>query len=181
MAIELGEPPEIVGVRFTIRFALSKDLLHWDLVPEPAVYSKEKYTACPALRWLEGWYYMIYLEYLLDPASYPSWDFAPFIIRSRDLIQWEQSPFNPIIKADDEDRLLANPNLTDEQRREIAHAENANNSDVDLCEFEGRTVITYSWGNQRGIEFLAEAAYDGTLSEFLKGYFSGGTLTIRSR
>ena len=32
-------------------------------------------------------------------------------------------------------------------------------------------MIYYSWGNQRGEEFLAEAVYDGTLEEFLKGFF----------
>jgi len=46
-----------------------------------------------------------------------------------------------------------------------------NNSDVDLCEFRGRTIITYSWGNQQGTEFLAEAVYDGSLASFLKGFF----------
>ena len=46
-----------------------------------------------------------------------------------------------------------------------------NNSDVDLCEFRGKTVITYSWGNQQGTEFLAGAVYDGTLASFLKGFF----------
>ena len=46
-----------------------------------------------------------------------------------------------------------------------------NNSDVDFCEFRGKTIITYSWGNQQGTEFLAEAAYEGTLASFLKGFF----------
>ncbi len=46
-----------------------------------------------------------------------------------------------------------------------------NNSDMDLCEFRGKTIITYSWGNQQGTEFLGEAVYDGTLASFLKGFF----------
>ena len=32
-------------------------------------------------------------------------------------------------------------------------------------------IISYSWGNQQGIEFLAEAYYDGSLKQFLQGYF----------
>jgi hypothetical protein len=48
---------------------------------------------------------------------------------------------------------------------------NRNNSDVDFCEFRGRTIIYYSWGDQQGTEFLAEAVYDGSLASFLKGFF----------
>ncbi len=44
-------------------------------------------------------------------------------------------------------------------------------NDVDLCEFRGKTIITYSWGNQQGTEFLAEAVYDGSLASFLKSFF----------
>ena len=37
----------------------------------------------------------------------------------------------------------------------------------------GRAIINYAWGNQRGIEHLAEAVFDGTESEFLRGLFPG--------
>ena len=67
--------------------------------------------------------------------------------------------------------MIANPKLTAPQREHIAKAVNINNSDVDLCEFNGKTIIYYSWGNQQGVEFLAEAFYDGTLERFLKGFF----------
>ena len=53
----------------------------------------------------------------------------------------------------------------------VAGAVDLNNSDVDFCEFRGRTVITYSWGNQQGTEFLAEAVYEGSLASFLQGFF----------
>ena len=42
---------------------------------------------------------------------------------------------------------------------------------MDVCEFKGKTIIMYSWGNQQGTEFLGEAVYDGSLSSFLKGFF----------
>jgi hypothetical protein len=65
--------------------------------------------------------------------------------------------------------------LTSEQRERIQSATNLNNSDIDFCEYQGRLVITYSWGNQQGIEHLAEAIFEGSLSEFLTGWFPSGT------
>jgi hypothetical protein len=59
----------------------------------------------------------------------------------------------------DADRRIANAKLTSDEKDRIAKAVNLNNSDVDLCEFGGKTVIYYSWGNQQGIEHLAEAVY----------------------
>jgi alpha-L-fucosidase len=164
MAFEIDSPPEEAGSPFTMRFATSKDLLDWQLTPKDCVYTKERYSACPALRFLDGYYYMIYLE------SYPGY-YAPNIVRSKDLIHWEESPFKPIMKHSDEDRKIANPKLTHEQRDRIAKAVNLNNSDLDFCEFQGKTIIMYSWGNQTGIEHLAEAVYEGTEADFLRGFF----------
>ena len=68
MAIEVGKPPQVVGVPFTMRFAESKNLLDWKLLPEACVYTKERYSACPALRYLDGWFYMLYLEARPGPS-----------------------------------------------------------------------------------------------------------------
>ncbi|RKY04978.1 hypothetical protein DRP77_02320 [Candidatus Poribacteria bacterium] len=168
MAVEVGEPPEVVGVRFTIFFAESRDLLSWRMLPPDRVYSRDRYTACPVLRYVDGWFYMIYLE------AYPEWHFAPHIVRSKDLKEWEPSPFNPIMWPSEEDKRIANPSLPPQLRERIAGAVDINNSDVDLCEYRGRTVIYYSWGDQRGTEFLAEAVYEGSLESFLKGFFPEG-------
>lgn len=165
MAIELGEPKDEVGAPFTMRFAQSKDLLSWETTPVDRVYSKEKYTACPALRFLDGWYYMVYLE------AYPGPEYEPHIVRSRDLRQWDSSPLNPIMKHSDDDRRIANERLSKDERERIAKAVNINNSDVDFCEFKGKTIIAYSWGNQQGVEHLAEAVYKGSEAEFLQGFF----------
>jgi len=165
MAFEIGEPPEETGVRFTMRFAESSDLLNWTLTPSECVFSKDRYTACPALRFLDGRYYMIYLEARPGPT------YEPHIVRSADLVHWESSPLNPVMQFSPEDKQIANPKLTAEQRDRIAAAVNLNNSDVDLCEFGGRVILDYSWGNQQGTEFLAEAQYEGTPAEFLKGFF----------
>lgn len=166
MAFEIGAPPEETGNAFTSRFSTSKDLKTWTLSPPDWVYTRERYSACPAIRYLEGFYYHIHLE------SYPGY-WAPHIVRTKDFVSWEESPFKPIMKHSDEDRAPANPQLSEKHRARIAGALNRNNSDVDFCEFQGRTVIYYSWGNQEGVEHLAEAVYEGPESAFLKGFFPG--------
>lgn len=165
MAIEVGEPPAVVGVRFTTFFAESKDLDSWSLLPLDCVYTKEKYTACPAVRFLDGHFYMIYLEARPGPT------YESHIVRSKDLKTWEPSRFNPVLAFSDEDKLIANPKITARQRAAIIRAKNVNNSDMDFCQHHGKTIINYSWGNQQGTEFLAEAIYDGPVDEFLRGYF----------
>ena len=168
MAFEVGEPSDIVGIRFTNYFAESYDLLNWTLRPKECVFSRDRYTACPVLRFLDGYYYMIYLEARPGPT------YESHMVRSRDLIQWESSPLNPVMQYSPEDKLIANPGLTPEQRTRIAEAVNINNSDMDLCEFQGKVILYYSWGNQKGIEHLAQAEYEGTLASFFKGFFPEG-------
>ena len=166
LMFEVGKPPEVAGVRFTARFATSPDLKRWELTPPECTYSKDRYTAPHCLRYHDGYYYNFYLEAL-------GGEYEQYVVRSRDLVQWESSPLNPVLRADDEDRQIANPNLTAEQRERIKSAVNINNSDIDFCEHQGHVVINYSWGNQHGIEHLAEAQFDGTLEEFLTGWFPG--------
>ena len=165
MAIEVGSPPEIVGVPFTIFFAESQDLEHWKRLPQECVYSKEKYTACPALRYVDGQFYLIYLEARPGPT------YESYIVRSKDLIHWQTSRLNPVLAFSDDDKRIANPKLTADRQRVISKSLDINNSDIDLCEYRGKTVIYYSWGNQQGKEFLAEAVHDGNLSNFLHGFF----------
>ena len=163
LMFEVGKPPEVAGVRFTARFATSGDLKRWELTPPECTYSKDRYTAPHCLRYLDGYYYNFYLEAIQG--------YEQRVVRSRDLIHWESSPLNPVLRASEEDKQIANPNLTAEQRRRIAEAVNINNSDIDLCEYQGQVIINYSWGNQQGVEHLAEAVYDGCLGTFLKGWF----------
>ncbi|MBU7004304.1 MAG: hypothetical protein HXS50_01960, partial [Theionarchaea archaeon] len=108
---------------------------------------------------------MIYLEERPGPT------YEPHIVRSTDLGEWESSPLNPVMRHSDDDKKIANPGFTPDQRELISEAVNINNSDVDLCEHRGRTVINYSWGNQHGTEFLAEAVFEGGLGDFFAGFF----------
>jgi len=169
MMFEVGKPPEVAGVRFTARFAVSQDMKQWALTPPECTYSKDRYTAPHCLRYLDEYYYNFYLEAIREGYDYMGYE--QYVVRSKDLIQWEPSPLNPVLRASDEDRQFANPNLTPAQRQRIATAININNSDIDFCEHKGRVIINYSWGNQKGIEHLAEAVYEGTEHAFLRAWF----------
>lgn len=167
MAIEIGGNNPVVGVGFTIVYAKSSDLIHWELLPmDEYVYAQDRYTACPVLRWHDGQFYMIYLE------SAPCHRWIPYIVRTADLKSYELGLVNPIMYPSDEDKVIIDPSrLSALDIDRIENAINTNNSDIDLCEFGGKTVIVYSWGNQLGHEFLAIAEYDGSEEEFLKSFF----------
>jgi hypothetical protein len=166
---EVGEPKEEAGVPFTARFATSKDLKHWTVTPPECNYAKDRYTAPHCLRFLDGYYYDFYLE-SMQSFGRPR-GFETYVVRSKDLIHWEQSALNPVLRASEDDRKLRNAGFTPQQRERIAKATNCNNSDIDMCEYQGRLVIFYSWGDQLTREHLAEAVYEGSLSDFLRGWF----------
>ncbi len=163
MMFEIHRPEAQAGVAFTARFATSDDLRSWELTGPECVYAKDRYSAPHCLRYLDGYFYDFYLE------AHDGYEMR--VVRSKDFMEWESSPLNPVLKASAEDQQIANPKLTDEQRQRIPKAENLNNSDIDFCDHQGCLVIYYSWGNQRGEEFLAEAVYDGSSEEFLRGWF----------
>ncbi len=165
MMFEIGAPKEQTGAGFTARFATSKDLKHWTVTPPECVYTKDRYSAPHCLRYLDGYFYNFYLE------ARPGRHYEMYVVRSKDLINWESSPLNPVLRESPEDRKPHNPKFTEAERKRIATAVNCNNSDLDFCEYKGRVVLYYSWGNQLGIEHLAEAVYDGTQAQFFRGWF----------
>jgi hypothetical protein len=163
LMFEIDRPADQAGVAFTARFLKSKDLRHWELTPAECNYAKDRYTAPHCLRYLDGYFYDFYLE------AHNGYEMR--VVRSKDLIHWEPSPLNPVLKASDEDRTILNPNLPPALRQRIATAANLNNSDIDFCEYRHELVVNYSWGNQQGTEFLAEAVFPGTEKQFLRGWF----------
>lgn len=167
MAIEIGGKHPWVGIGFTCIFAKSTDLLSWELIePDTHSYDKGRYTACPVLRYVDGWYYMICLEAM--PAS----RYVPYITRTKDFATFEMGHYNPVMWFDDDDRMVEHPEwFSPEHLEYIANSPNCNVSDLDLCDYNDKTVIIYSWGNQLGNEFLAWAEYDGSTAEFLKSFY----------
>lgn len=165
---EVGAPPELAGNAFTAYFLESDDLKTWRRLPNACNYAKDRYTAPHCLRYLDGWFYDFYLEHVWrhGGATYDQ-----HVVRSKDLKEWELSPLNPVLHYGPADKQIANPEFTADQRQRIAESQNINNSDIDFCEYKGRLIINYSWGNQRGLEFLAEAVYRGTEEQFLRGWF----------
>ncbi|MGQ7869221.1 hypothetical protein [Sunxiuqinia sp. sy24] len=156
------------GVSFTPRFLLSKDLKTFKLTAPECTYGRDRYAAPHCLRFHDGWYYSFHLE-----AGQPK-GYEQFVFRSKDLINWESSPFNSVLAASEEDRLMARDGFTDEEKEDIASSRDVNNSDIDFCEHKGKLVITYSWGDQEGHEFLAEAVYKRSMNAFLKSWFPKG-------
>ncbi len=169
LLIEIIAPKEEMGkAPGTFRFLTSADMTNWTLTPSECAFQRDRYSGAPAMYTFEGdpYYYVIYLE------EYPCQRYANSIARSKDLINWEYSPINPVLMYDDaEDKKIGSPFLTPADRQRIDDALNINNSDMELCEYLGRTIIYYSWGDQKGNEFLAEACAECGAHEFLKAFF----------
>jgi hypothetical protein len=132
---------------FTIKFATSPDLENWTKLPD--VFGADRYTACPCLRYAGGHYYLLYLEH-----RQPRWFFETWLARSKDLKTWELAPANPL--------LAPGPD------------EGINASDPDLVEFEGRTLVYYSVGDQRTWSRLKRAVYPGPMRKLFEAFFQVG-------
>lgn len=166
MAYETDDPNYYP--KFTIKFAESSDLVRWSKIPD-TIYGHDRYVGCPTLRYYEGWFYIICLERRNSDPLFPEWYFEEIIARSQDLISWERSAKNPVLTPSSEDRMVYYPDV-----KLTGHEVNINNSDIDFCEFNGKTEIFYVWGDQLGIHFLARAEYPGTEKDFLESYFEVG-------
>ncbi len=131
---------------FTIYFAESADLRTWTRIPGP-VYGGDRYTACPSIRYIDGVFYMVYLEHLK-----PRWYFETYLTRSEDLVHWEQSHRNPVLEPEG--------------------VEGINASDSDLVEYQGQVRIYYATGDQKSWGTLTWAEFDGTERQFFEYYFA---------
>lgn len=143
--IMVFESRDLKHTPFTIYFAESCDLKNWTRLDLP-VFAPERYTACPTIRHIGGWFYMLYLEYRL-----PQWRFETHLVRSKDLVRWEASPRNPVLDAEGVEQINA--------------------SDMDLVEFNGKVRAYYATGNQMGEGGVTWADFDGTLGEFFECYY----------
>jgi hypothetical protein len=131
---------------FTIKFAVSKDLENWSKVPD-AIFGTNRYTACPCIRYANGYYYALYLEHR-SPRHY----YETYITRSRDLKRWELSSANPVLYP-------------------IDMGDGINASDPEVVEFEGKTYIYYSVGDQLTWMNMKSAVHPGSLGSFYEQWY----------
>lgn len=168
LLMEASNPREYVGEHpFTFFFAFSKDLLHWEHLSPEYGFSKERYMGGPWMKWSRGWYYVISVTEL------PCCRYTNYIYRTKDFKDWEVGYYNPILMPSEEDRMIAPyaVDITDEMRQDICTGFISSNSDIDMCDCKGQTVITYCVGNQLGFYYSAEARYDGSVDDLLEAYF----------
>jgi hypothetical protein len=170
MSIEVDGPAAEAGIPFTTRFAVSKDLRTWETLPREYSYDWARFTSPHFLRYLDDCYYLFYVD--SSPKGYTT-----NVVRSKDLKKWVSSPFNPILQPSDEDKRIANPKLSQEKQRYVKEGgrkkeSNINNSDLEFVEYNGTVILGYGCGAQTGdYKFIAEAVYEGTESQFLRGWF----------
>ncbi len=143
MAYESDDP---AYPAFTVKFASSKDGVAWTKIPD-AIFGKDRYTACPCIRFADATYYLLYLE-----RRTPRWFFETWLARSEDLVNWELSRLNPVLTPQ-------------------GNSEGINASDPDVVEFQGRTHIYYSVGDQLTWMNTMKCVYPGSLRELFRAYF----------
>ena len=170
MAIEVSNEESYdipqIGTWFTSFFAESDDMENWTMMPDDCSYTASRYNACPALRYANGWYYMICLETL------PCTRYAPYIYRTKNFSDWEVGFHNPMLMWSDEDRIPKEGcSFTEEELDILQNGLNINCSDVDLFEQDGCTHIYYANGDQMTYSFLCEAVCELPLDEFLEAFF----------
>ncbi len=145
MAYESNDP---AWPAFTVKFATSKDLETWTTIPD-ALLGTDRYTACPCVRFANGYYYVLYTEHRT-----PRWFFETYIARSKDLKTWELSTSNPVLTPE-------------------AIDDGINTSDPDLVEFGGKTFLYFAVGDQQTWMNIKRAAYAEPMASFLASWFDG--------
>ncbi len=148
MAYETNDP---AFPPFTIKFARSRDLLEWQKV-DGAVFGRNRYAACPCIRFSGGYYYMLYLE-----RRSPRWYFETYVARSRDLRAWELAAANPVLSPEGLD-------------------EGINASDPELIEVDGRTLVFFAVGDQRTWMNVKRTIFPGPMAEFFEYWFRAGAV-----
>lgn len=166
--MECYAPQEHVGkYPYTFFFARSKDLVNWEFDDPDYGIFKDRYMGGPWMRYSEGWYYVISVTEL------PCVRYSNYIYRTRDFRHWEDGLYNPLLSPCEEDRIIA-PHAVDlspQMREQIKTGFLISSSDMDMCDWNGKTYINYLVGNQLGFYYMTEAEYDGSVAEFLKAQF----------
>ena len=167
--MEASDPRDIVKNKFTHFFATSPDMINWTFLdPERFSLTRERYQGGPWLRYSDGWYYAIAVECL------PFRVFTNTLFRSKDLETWYASVYNPILMPSNEDKIVSPhaKDISEENFEKIRYACNINNSDIDMCDWNGNVYINYGCGNQYNFYWMCEAVVENTtVADFLKSFF----------
>ena len=115
-------------------------------MPE-ATFGTNRYTACPEIHYSNGYYYVLYLENR-KPRHY----YETYVTRSKDLKPWELSSANPVLSPQGLD-------------------EGINASDPALVEFEGKTHVYFSVGDQLTWMNVKGGIFPGTADEFFARWY----------
>lgn len=137
-------------VAFTIRLLESSDLIHWKQVPN-AIFGKDVYAACPAIRFIKNEYYMWFLsEEYNDPNCKKCLTYVEKIARSKDLVNWEISPQRFLVPD---------------------KGEGISTSDIDFAEYKDKVYIFYAAGDQATWSNLKYALYNSTMPKLVENFF----------
>lgn len=167
LLLEADEPAEYVGTPFTLFFAASPDMVDWKFLDPECCLSKARYNGGPFMKYSDGWYYIISVTEL------PLLRYTNYIFRTKNFKDYEVGKYNPLLMPDNKDKMFSPLacHIDDKDKEIIKQGFNINNSDIDMCDYNGKTLITYNMGDQLGFYCLCEAEYDGTVSQFLASYF----------
>lgn len=158
-----------IPVKWCFRFARSKDLSHWERMPEIEFADTERNSVCanPTIRYFAPYYYVIYGIHCENDGpgrhyayALPETKYVTMVARSKDLVTWDVSP-------------TRGPML------DPTPGEGINNTDADLFEFEGNTYLTYATGDQATWGTIRVAMYAGPMKEMLGKHFPEGVPMIR--
>jgi hypothetical protein len=144
------------------KFARSKDLVHWEKVPDLAFAgpSGKQYSNTPALRYFAPWYYVIFYTTVDETGrmAETSLRYVSLVARSKDLVRWQLSPLNPVLEPGPGDGIST--------------------SDTELLEFEGNTYLYYGASNQiggpEGWSAVRVAMAQGPMKPFFESWFPEG-------
>ncbi len=161
-------PKKYVGHNsWTMFFAKSPDMVNWEFMDYEKPFCLEQHTGGPCLKYSDGWYYL-----LADLELYRK-IYTSYMLRTKDFENWYVGYYNPIIMPGEDDRKISPhyTDITEEETQRLKTAFNVNNTDLDICQWQGKTYINYLCGNQLGNYWMAEAICDMPLADFLKSYF----------
>lgn len=159
--------PKYADRHFTMFFATSKDLKTWTHLPPDVCFPKHRYAGGPFIRWHNGFYYVSLVTEL------PNQRYATYLYRTANFRQWECGRYNPLVLCSQEDRQVSPTasEISEKFAREVRTRFICSASDLELCDFNGKTYLNYVVGDQNGFYYLCEAWYDGPAGALLENFF----------